>query len=141
MRLLETMAEECHKTTLKRRASHHGARRRRISDDQGRGIDHWTGGNTLDQRTGTTHRLSGTVWAITGTTGAVAVEDILARLPKLRKDARANVESVLHELIADKTRQFRRFAYVQAWRSGQSTMLWRLCVGRVFSRQGAIRMC
>ena len=96
------MAEECHKTTRKRRASHHGARRRRISDDQGRGIDHWTGGNTLDQRTGTTHRLSGTVWAITGTTGAVAIEDILARLPKLRKDARANVESVLHELIADK---------------------------------------
>ena len=54
-------------------------------------------------RTGTTHRLSGTVWAITGTTGVVAVEDILARLPKLRKDAMANVETVLHELIADKT--------------------------------------
>ena len=53
-------------------------------------------------RTGTTHRLSGTVWAITGTTGTAGVEDILARLPKLRKDARANVESVLHELIADK---------------------------------------
>ena len=32
----------------------------------------------------------------------VGVEDILARLPKLRKDARANVESVLHELTADK---------------------------------------
>ena len=53
-------------------------------------------------RTGTTHRLSGTVWAITGTTGTAGVEDILARLPKLRKDARANVENVLHELIADK---------------------------------------
>ena len=53
-------------------------------------------------RTGTTHRLSGTVWAITGTTGTAGVEDILARLPKLRKDARANVENVLHELSADK---------------------------------------
>ena len=53
-------------------------------------------------RTGTTHRLSGTVWAITGTTGVVGVEDILARFPKLRKDARANVENVLHELTADK---------------------------------------
>jgi ATP-dependent DNA helicase RecG len=76
----------------------------------------WTGGNTPDQRTGivaartgtdtartgTTHRLSGTAWAITGTTGTAGVEDILARLPKLRKDARANVETVLHELIADK---------------------------------------
>ena len=84
----------------------------------------WTGDNTPDRRTGifatrtgtdaartgttsvrtgTTHRLSGTVWAITGTTGAMGVEDILARLPKLRKDARANVGTVLHELIADKT--------------------------------------
>lgn len=53
-------------------------------------------------RTGTTHRLSGTVWAITGTTGTAGVEDILARLPKLRKDARANVENVLHELIANR---------------------------------------
>ena len=53
-------------------------------------------------RTGTTHRLSGTSWAITGMTGTAGVEDILARLPKLRKDARANVENVLHELIADK---------------------------------------
>ena len=77
----------------------------------------WTGDNTPDRRTcifatrtgtdaartGTTHRLSGTVWAITGTTGAMGVEVILARLPKLRKDARANVGTVLHELIADKT--------------------------------------
>ena len=76
----------------------------------------WTGGNTPDQRTGiattrtgtatartgTTHRLSGTSWAITGTTGTAGVADILARLPKLRKDARANVENVLHELIADR---------------------------------------
>ena len=52
--------------------------------------------------TGTTHKLSGTGWTITGTTGTAGVEDILARLPKLRKDARANVESVLHELIADR---------------------------------------
>ena len=77
----------------------------------------WTGDNTPDRRTGifatrtgtdaartgTTHRLSGTVWAITGTTGAMGVEVILARLPKLRKDARANVGTVLHELISDKT--------------------------------------
>ena len=33
----------------------------------------------------------------------MGVEVILARLPKLRKDARANVGTVLHELIADKT--------------------------------------
>ena len=76
----------------------------------------WTGGNTPDRRTGTpttrtgtdtvgtgtTHKLSGTGWMITGTTGTAGVEDILARLPKLRKDARANVESVLHEIIADR---------------------------------------
>ena len=76
----------------------------------------WTGGNTPDRRTGTpatrtgtdtagtgtTHKLSGTGWTITGTTGTAGVEDILACLPKLRKDARANVESVLHELIADR---------------------------------------
>ena len=62
--------------------------------------DRRTGSATA--RTGTGHGLSGTVWVITGTTGVVGVEDILARLPKLRKDARANVESVLHELIADK---------------------------------------
>ena len=30
------------------------------------------------------------------------VGELLARLPKLRKDARANVESVLHELVTDK---------------------------------------
>ena len=76
----------------------------------------WTGGNTPDQRTGITdtrtgtapartgtgHGLSGIGWTITGTTGATGTEAILARLPKLRKDARANVEIVLHELIADK---------------------------------------
>ena len=62
--------------------------------------DRRTGSATA--RTGTGHGLSGTVWAITGTTGVVGVEDILARLPKLRKDARANVENVLHELIADR---------------------------------------
>ena len=62
--------------------------------------DRRTGSATA--RTGTGHGLSGTVWAITGTTGSAGVEDILARLPKLRKDARANVENVLHELIADR---------------------------------------
>ena len=35
-------------------------------------------------------------------TGMVTVEDILACFPKLRKDARANVKSMLHELIIDK---------------------------------------
>ena len=76
----------------------------------------WTGGNTPEQRpgitatrtgtaparTGTGHGLSGIGWTITGTTGAIGTEAILARIPKLRKDARANVEIVLHELIADK---------------------------------------
>lgn len=77
----------------------------------------WTGDNTPDRRTGihaartgtapartgTTHGLSGTGWTITGATGMTGVEAILTRLPKLRKDARTNVETVLHELIADKT--------------------------------------
>ena len=76
----------------------------------------WTGANTPDQRTGTgvsrtgttsartgTDRgLSGTGWTIIGTTAPDNVVELLARLPKLRKDARANVETVLHELIADK---------------------------------------
>lgn len=76
----------------------------------------WTGDNTPDRRTGivaprtgtasartgTGHRLSGTGWTIIGTTTADNIGELLARLPKLRKDARANVETVLHELIADK---------------------------------------
>ena len=83
----------------------------------------WTGANTPDQRTGTgasrtgttsartgtgvartgtVHRLSGTGWTIIGTTTTDNIGELLARLPKLRKDARANVETVLHELIADK---------------------------------------
>ena len=76
----------------------------------------WTGANTPDQRTGTgtartgttsartgTGRgLSGTGWTIIGTTATDNVGELLARLPKLRKDARTNVETVLHELIADK---------------------------------------
>ena len=72
-----------------------------MNPDQRTGIA-TTRTGTDTARTGTGHGLSGTVWAITGTTGVVGVEDILARLPKLRKDARANVENVLHELIADK---------------------------------------
>ena len=77
----------------------------------------WTGVNTPDQRngivaartgtasdrTGTGHGLSGTGWTIIGTTAADNIGELLARLPKLRKDARANVETVLHELIADKS--------------------------------------
>ena len=76
----------------------------------------WTGVNTPDQRngivaartgtasarTGTGHGLSGTGWTIIGTTAADNIGELLARLPKLRKDARTNVETVLHELIADK---------------------------------------
>ena len=76
----------------------------------------WTGVNTPDQRngivaartgtasdrTGTGHGLSGTGWTIIGTTAADNIGELLPRLPKLRKDARANVEIVLHELIADK---------------------------------------
>ena len=58
--------------------------------------------DTPDQRTGTGHGLSGTGWTIIGTTAADNIVELLARLPKLRKDARANVEIVLHELIADK---------------------------------------
>ena len=77
----------------------------------------WTGANTPDQRTGTStartgtgvartgtgRGLSGTGWTIIGMASANNVGALLARLPKLRKDARANVETVLHELIADKS--------------------------------------
>ena len=83
----------------------------------------WTGANTPDQRTGTgvaitgttpvrtgtvgegtgtVHVLSGTRWTIIGTPATDSIVGLLARLPKLRKDARANVETVLHELISDK---------------------------------------
>ena len=70
----------------------------------------WTGVNTPDQRngivaarTGTASDRTGTGWTIIGTTAADNIGELLARLPKLRKDARANVEIVLHELIADKS--------------------------------------
>lgn len=77
----------------------------------------WTGANTPDQRTGTStartgtgvartgtgRGLSGTGWTIIGMASANNVGALLARLPKLRKDARANVETVLHELIVDKS--------------------------------------
>ena len=56
----------------------------------------------VSARTGTVHGLSGTGWTMIGTTAADNIGELLARLPKLRKDARANVETVLHELIADK---------------------------------------
>ena len=55
----------------------------------------WTGAHTPDQRTGTG-------WKIIGTATTDNCRELLARLPKLRKDARVNVETVLHELIADK---------------------------------------
>ena len=62
----------------------------------------WTSANTPNQRTGTGRGLSGTGWTIIGTTATDNFWELLARLSKLRKDARANVETVLHELIADK---------------------------------------
>lgn len=77
--------------------------------------DRRTGSATA--RTGNGHGLSGTVWAITGTTGVVGVEDILARLPKLRKDARANVKSVLHELTADKNATIPQICTPAGWES------------------------
>ena len=52
-------------------------------------------------RTGTVRGLSGTGWTIIGTATTDNIGELLARLPKLRKDARANVETVLHELISD----------------------------------------
>lgn len=76
----------------------------------------WTGDNTPDMRigiaatrtgivsdrTGTGRGLSGTGWTLNSMAGTGSIGDFLARLPKLRKDARANVETVLHELIFDK---------------------------------------
>jgi hypothetical protein len=47
----------------------------------------------------------------------VGVEDILARLPKLRKDARANVKSVLHELTADKNATIPQICTPAGWES------------------------
>ena len=58
---------------------------------------------TIGVETDTVHGLSGTGWTIIGMASANNVGALLARLPKLRKDARANVETVLHELIADKS--------------------------------------
>lgn len=42
-------------------------------------------------------------WTRTGTRWSVVVPDPVAHLPNLRKDARANAEVVLHEIIADNT--------------------------------------
>ena len=57
---------------------------------------------TIGVETDTVHGLSGTGWKIIGTAATDNSGELLTRLPKLRKDARANVEAVLHELIADK---------------------------------------
>lgn len=43
------------------------------------------------------------------------------------RDLRKSLETVLHELIADKKPQFRRFAHEQAWRFEQSTTRWQRC--------------
>ena len=52
-------------------------------------------------RTGTVAEISGTTNPRTGTRWVVLVSDPVAHLPSLRKDARANAEAVLHEIIAD----------------------------------------
>ena len=57
---------------------------------------------TIGVETDTIHGLSGIGWKIIGTAATDNSGELLTRLPKLRKDARANVEAVLHELIADK---------------------------------------
>ena len=54
-------------------------------------------------RTGTMAEITGTMNPITGTRWAVVVPDPVAHLPNLRKDAHANAEVVLHEIIADNT--------------------------------------
>ena len=51
--------------------------------------------------TGTTNTITGTMSGITGTRWVVVASDPMAHLPNLRKDARANAEAVLHEIIAD----------------------------------------
>lgn len=77
----------------------------------------WTGDNTPDRRTGiavartgttsartgTARGLSGTGWVLNNLSGTGSVGELLARLPKLRKDARNNAENVLHEIFSDKS--------------------------------------
>ncbi len=50
---------------------------------------------TTPARTGTGRGLSGTGWTIIGTTTADNIGELLTRLPKLRKDARASENTLL----------------------------------------------
>lgn len=61
----------------------------------------WARTGTVAEITGTTNPRTGTMPMITGTRWVVLVSDPVAHLPSLRKDARANAEAVLHEIIAD----------------------------------------
>ena len=63
----------------------------------------WTRTGTVAEITGTANPRTGTMPEITGTRWVVLVSDPVAHLPNLRKDARANAEVVLHEIIADNT--------------------------------------
>lgn len=54
---------------------------------------------TVFQRPGWSR--TGTMSGITGTRWVVVASDPVVHLPNLRKDARANAEAVLHEIIAD----------------------------------------
>lgn len=62
-----------------------------------------TGTGTTSARTGTARGLSGTGWVLNNLSGTGSVGELLARLPKLRKDARNNAENVLHEIFVDKS--------------------------------------
>lgn len=61
----------------------------------------WTRTGTVAEISGTANPRTGTMPEITGTRWVVLVSDPVAHLPNLRKDARANAEAVLHEIIAD----------------------------------------
>ena len=60
---------------------------------------------TENRITGTEAELTGTGWTIIGTdqrkNGPDQIGRIMQSLPKIRSDARANIETVLHEIIAD----------------------------------------
>lgn len=56
---------------------------------------------TTNPITGTMNPITGTISGITGTRWLVVASDPMTHLPNLRKDARTNAETVLHEIIAD----------------------------------------
>ena len=63
----------------------------------------WSRTGTMAGITGTTNTITGTMAGITGTRWVVVASDPMVHLPNLRKDARANAEAVLDEIIADNT--------------------------------------